>query len=60
MENMVDISNKHSVDPKIEQYLERVYRISKSFGTKRGYQAALRNLKSFVMNHHHCLIYYLI
>ena len=47
---VVDISNKHSLDPKIEQYLERVYRISKSFGTKRGYQAALEKFEKFCDN----------
>ncbi|MBS3921663.1 MAG: site-specific integrase [Nitrosarchaeum sp.] len=44
---MVDISNMHTVEPKIDEYLERVYRISRSFGTKRSYHCTLKKFEKF-------------
>lgn len=37
----------HKIEPKIEQYLERVYRISRSYSTKRSYHAALKKFDKF-------------
>ena len=47
---MVNISNMHDIDSEIEPYLERVYRISKSRNTKRGYKVALRNFNRFLIS----------
>lgn len=44
---MADILDKHKIEPRIEQYLERVYRISRSFGTKRSYGVALKKFEKF-------------
>ncbi len=44
---MADIPDMHKIEPKIEQYLDRVYRISRSFGTKRSYHAALKKFENF-------------
>ena len=44
MQNILDM---HPQDPKIDDYLERVYRISKSFSTKRSYKVSLNKFKAF-------------
>jgi len=45
MQNILDM---HQPDPKIDDYLERVYRISKSFSTKRSYKVSLNKFKAFL------------
>jgi len=45
---MSNILDKHRIDPKIEEYLERVYRISKSYSTKRTYKVTLNKLSVFL------------
>ncbi len=45
MQNILDM---HQPDPKINDYLERVYRISKSFSTKRSYKVSLNKFKAFL------------
>jgi len=45
---MSNILDKHRIDPKIEDYLERVYRISKSYSTKRTYKVTLNKLGVFL------------
>ncbi len=47
---MLNIFNMHTIDSQIESYLERVYRISKSHNTKRGYKVALRNFNRFLIS----------
>jgi integrase len=47
---MVNIFNMHTIDSQIESYLERVYRISKSHNSKRGYKVALRNFNRFLIS----------
>ncbi|MDA0756887.1 MAG: site-specific integrase [Crenarchaeota archaeon] len=42
---MLDISN---IDPRIDEYLERVFRISKSYSTKRSYKGALNKFQRFL------------
>lgn len=44
---MADIPDMHKVEPKINEYLERVYRISRSFGTKKSYHCALKKFEKF-------------
>jgi len=45
MQNILDM---HQQDPKIDDYLERVYRISKSFSSKRSYKVSLNKFKAFL------------
>jgi integrase len=47
---MLNILDMHNIDSEIEPYLERVYRISKSHNTKRGYKVALRNFNRFLLS----------
>jgi len=44
---MQNISYKQ-IDPKIDQYLERIYRISKSFSSKRSYLVSLNKFQKFL------------
>lgn len=45
---MPDISNMPNMPTKIDEYLERVFRISKSYSTKRSYQVALNKFQNFL------------
>ncbi len=45
---MSNILNMQGVESKFDQYLERIYRISRSYATKRGYQTALKKFEKFV------------
>jgi integrase len=47
---MPNILDMHSIDTEIEPYLERIYRISKSHNSKRGYKVALRNFNRFLIS----------
>jgi len=45
---MANISNMHKTESKIDEYLERAYRISKSFETKRAYNVTLNKFIKFL------------
>jgi len=45
---MANISDMHKVEPKIEEYLDRLFRISKSFETKRAYNVTLNKFIKFL------------
>jgi len=45
---MANISHMHKTESKIDEYLERVYRISKSFETKRAYNVTLNKFIKFL------------
>jgi len=45
---MQDISNMHRIESKTGEYLERVYRISKSYSTMRSYKVALNKFEGFL------------
>ena len=45
MQNILDM---HRVEPKIEEYLQRVYRTSKSFQTRRAYKVTLNKFIKFL------------
>jgi len=45
---MSNILDMHRFEPKIDEYLERVFRISKSYSTKRSYKVSLNKFKAFL------------
>lgn len=45
---MYDILDKHLVDPRIDEYLERIFRISKSYSSKRTYKVIVNRFMKFL------------
>ena len=45
---MSNIFDKHEIEPQIDEYLERVYRISKSYSTMRSYKVSLNKFEGFL------------
>ena len=48
MGDILDMSNILDIDLRIDEYLERVFRISKSYSTKRSYKGALNKFQRFL------------
>jgi len=45
---MSNISDMHTVDPKLDEYLDRVFRMAKSYQTKRTYKVCLNKFFKFL------------
>jgi len=45
---MRDISDKHSIDPKLDEYLARVFRMAKSYQTQRSYKVSLNKFFKYL------------